>query len=143
MRNSKNQVDYETLIHKNITVLTWKYWYFPFIKEEIAKIISTTWANKQHAHEKVKHWIKNDLQTILINEIPTIYDEVDCMFEFLAKKLQYKTFAYTEIDMVKSEFSNLRTIRTKTKNPSLQRAIGIKKLVQKFYTDRYISTIGN
>lgn len=143
MRDWKNQVDYEMLIHKTITVLTWKYWYFPFIKEEIAKIISTTWPNKQHAHEKVKHWIKNDLQKILINEIPTIYDEVDCMFQFLAKKLQYKTFAYTEIDMVKSEFSNLRTMRTAIKNPSSKRALGIKNLIVKFYSSRYVPLLCN
>jgi hypothetical protein len=143
MREWKKQIDYDTLIHKNITVLTWKYWYLPFIKKEITKIISATGTNKQKSHDAVQYRIKNDLQEILLNEIPTIYDEVDCMFQFLALKLQHRILSYSEMDLVRYEFINLRSLRNNTKNPTLQRTIGMKKLVLKFYTLRYVPTMGN
>lgn len=129
------------MISKQISLITGKYWYLPFVKEKIKLILLSTKPDKKKAYDEIINWIQKDLQSLLLKKIPTLQDEVDSMFQFLAIKLQHRILSYTEIDNVRSEFSNLRTLRNRTKNPSFHRTLLMKNLIQKFYALRYIRVL--
>jgi hypothetical protein len=129
------------MISKQISLITGKYWYLPFIKEEIKIILFSSRPDKKKAYDEITYWIQKDLHRYLIHEIPTLQDEVDSMINFLEEKLQQRVFSYTEIDNVSSEFSNLRALRNKTKNPSLDFTLNMKRKIVKFYALRYIRVL--
>ena len=134
--------DYYSLTCKKISTVTDRYRYIPEIKEDLFYILEIE-QNPQLIYEATIQYIQFDLKKILDQNVQSIEDEVNCMFQFCEKKLENRIFSGTPMDDLRSEFSNLRYLRSKQKIKDNDFSLNMKRRIEKFYRERYIRHWGN